>query len=76
MRFDPDALTLRFGSRDEIDRFHRDLTALLRAAIAAGAAQAEDPAEGAAHAQETMRAYATVTRALNALRGGMRDDPR
>lgn len=72
MRFDPDALTLRFGSRDELDRFHRDLTDLLRHVVSEGANTA-DPAEGAARAQDAMRRYATITRALNALRGKLRE---
>lgn len=72
MRFDPDALTLRFASRDELDRFHHDLTDLLRRALADGATK--DPHESVANAKGEMRRYATVTRALNALRGQLRDE--
>lgn len=72
MRFDADALTLRFASRDELDRFHNDLTDLLRRAIVDGATK--DAFEGVAHAKGEMKRYAAVTRALNALRGQLRGD--
>lgn len=74
MRYDGDALTLRFASRDELDRFHRDLSDLLRRAIREGAAATQTAEEGAAHARDEMRRYATVARALNALRGSLRDE--
>lgn len=74
MRYDPDSLTLRFASRDELDRFHRDLGDLLRRAVTEGATPDEDPVVGATRARDAMKAFATVTRALNAIRGPLRED--
>ncbi|MFO0630049.1 MAG: hypothetical protein U0325_31100 [Polyangiales bacterium] len=51
MRYDPESLTLRFASRDELDRFHRDLGDLLRRAVTAGVTPDEDPVVGATGAR-------------------------
>lgn len=74
MRYDPDALTLRFANREELDRFHRDLSELLRRAVTDGVTPDEDPLVGAARAREAMRAFAAATRALNAIRGRLREE--
>ncbi len=74
MKFDAGSLTLRFASRDELERFHQDLTDLVRLAVLADAVKGEAAATGVAHAKDAMRRFATATRALNALRGQLRDD--
>lgn len=73
MHFDAEALTLRFANRDELDRFHHELTDLLRRAVVAAAVPGEAAAVGVAHAQSEMLKYTAVTGALNALRGRLRD---
>lgn len=72
MRFDPTGLSLRFGSREELDRFHHDLSDLLRRVIVEGMTTRTAAVDGAMQAREEMRRYVTVTRALNALRQQLR----
>jgi hypothetical protein len=70
---DPDR-ALRFGSDEELRRFHDDLTALLREATitATRTASVDDAPE---RARAVLRRYATVLRALNALRRTLPHEP-
>ena len=67
MKYDDDGEALRFGSREELRRFHDELTSLVRTATVA-ASRGADVDEGVERARAVMRQHATVLRALNAMR--------
>ncbi len=67
MKYDDETRALRFGSPDELRRFHDDLTELLRTATVAATAGVE-VAVATERAREVMRRHAPVVRALNAIR--------
>ena len=68
MKFDPDSRSLRFGSADEVERFHRELSALVRQATVAVSSTEKDAEVARERSQEVLRTFAAVVRALNALR--------
>jgi hypothetical protein len=70
MKYDDEARALRFGSDDELRRFHDDLTELLRAATVSATREGDVDA-ATARARDVMRRYATVLRALNAMRASL-----
>ena len=72
MELDRESLSLRFGSPEELDAFHRELTALLREMTLSVAAKTKDPEQARALAHEVLREFEVVTRLLNALRAGAR----
>jgi hypothetical protein len=68
MKFDPDSRSLRFGSAEELERFHRELSDLVRRATVAVSSTEKDAEAARARSQEVLRAFGVVIRALNALR--------
>lgn len=67
MKYDPAARALQFTGDDEVVRFHAEVTALLRESVTA-ASKHGDADAGKAAAREVFKQYASVMRALNALR--------
>lgn len=67
MRYDPDARSLSFTHAEEAERFHAEVTALLREAVTA-ASRHGDAEAGKAAAREVFKQYASVLRCLNAMR--------
>lgn len=75
MKFDPDSRSLRFGSPEELDRFHRELSILVREATVSAHAGEKDAQAARALSQEVLRKYGAVMRALNALRAHLPRNP-
>jgi hypothetical protein len=73
MKYDDEQRALRFGSAEELRRFHDDITELLRAATVA-ATRDVDVEVATGRARDVMRRYATVLRALNAMRATLPRD--
>jgi hypothetical protein len=67
MKFDAATRTLQFASDQEVARFHAEVTALLRDAVSE-ASRHGDAQAGKAAAQSVFKDFASVLRALNALR--------
>lgn len=67
MKYDPSTRALRFASDQELDRFHAEVTALLRDAVSE-ASRHGDAQAGRVAAQSVFRDFACVLRTLNALR--------
>ncbi|MDO9019868.1 MAG: hypothetical protein Q8S73_26240 [Deltaproteobacteria bacterium] len=67
MKYDASTRTLQFTSDQEVDRFHAEVTALLRDAVSA-ASHHGDARAGKLAAQAVFRDFASVLRALNVLR--------
>lgn len=67
MKYDPSTRTLQFTSDQEVERFHAEVTALLRDAVSA-ASHLGDANTGKLAAQAVFRDFASVMRALNQLR--------
>lgn len=67
MKLDEDALSLRFNSPEELQRFHDDLTELVRTATV-GVTRGVEVDVATERARELMRRHATVLRCLNQLR--------
>lgn len=67
MKYDPDAHALQFTNEDEVNRFHAELTSLLRVAVTSVSRHGEAE-QGKAAAQGVFKEFAAVMRALNALR--------
>lgn len=67
MKFEPNGRVLEFASEEEVLRFHTELTALLRDVVA-NASHHGDRDEGKAASKEVFKEFATILRALNALR--------
>jgi len=68
MKFDPDSRSLRFASTEELERFHGELSALMREATVAASSTEKDAEAARARSQEVLRTFGVVMRALNALR--------
>jgi len=68
MRFDPDSRALRFASTEELERFHHELSALVRQATFAAHSSEEDAEAARALSREVFREFSVVMRTLNALR--------
>lgn len=67
MKYEPEARALQFTTDEELARFHAEVTALLRDAVTQ-ASRHGDADAGKAAAREVFKQFATVLRALNALR--------
>lgn len=67
MKYDPAAHALQFATDEEVERFHAEVTALLRDAVT-HASRHGDADAGKAAAREVFKQFATVLRSLNALR--------
>ncbi len=67
MKLDADSRSLQFASEDELQRFHDDLTELLRAATVS-VTKGVEVEVATERARELMRRHATVLRCLNQLR--------
>jgi hypothetical protein len=74
VKYEPTTRTLEFGSQDEVERFHTELTALLREAVTS-ASRHGDASAGKQAAQAVFKDFAAVMRALNALRRHLEPDP-
>lgn len=68
MKYDADDRALRFGSEEEAERFHGELTALIRSVMVATTRRIEDAEQAKDLSREVMQENATLFRALNALR--------
>jgi hypothetical protein len=67
LKYDPASHTLEFASDEEADRFHTELTALLRVAVTDVSRHGEAE-EGKAAAQAVFKEFASVMRVLNQMR--------
>lgn len=68
MNYDGPAHTLAFASPEEAERFHAELSCLIRSIMVAATKRIEDPAAAKELSREIMQENATLFRALNALR--------
>lgn len=68
MNFDPEAHTLVFSSLDEVERFHTELSTLIRTVMVASTRNVVDEHEAKDISREVIRENHTLFRALNALR--------
>ncbi|MBI2391687.1 MAG: hypothetical protein HYV09_19010 [Deltaproteobacteria bacterium] len=68
MRYDGEERALRFASEEEAERFHRELTTLIRSVMVATTKRIEDAEQAKELSREVMQENATLFRALNALR--------
>jgi hypothetical protein len=71
MKYDAEALTLRFASLEEAEEFHVQVTALVRAAMVDATRTIEDPELAKNESRDVMKELRAVMRALNALRTGL-----
>ena len=67
MKYDPATRTLEFSSDQEVARFHAEVTTLLRDAVSE-ASRHGDAQAGKVAALAVFKDFASVMRALNALR--------
>ncbi|MFO0644900.1 MAG: hypothetical protein U0326_01600 [Polyangiales bacterium] len=67
MKLDADTRSLQFSSEEELQRFHDDLTELIRVATVSVTKNVEVEV-ATERARELMRRHATVLRCLNQLR--------
>ncbi|MBI5513350.1 MAG: hypothetical protein HY909_06245 [Deltaproteobacteria bacterium] len=74
MKYTDQDRALRFASEDELQRFHADLTELVREATVS-ATRGVPVEEATVRARDVLRRYATVVRALNALRRSLPHSP-
>jgi len=68
VKYDPDTRTLQFASAEELDSFHRELTAMLREITVSVSAATPDANVARDRAREVLREFKVVTRILNAIR--------
>ena len=68
MKYEPESRTLQFASPEELDSFHRELTALLREVTASVSSTTPDANAARDRAREVLREFKVVTRILNAIR--------
>jgi hypothetical protein len=66
--FDPDQLTLRFDSRDELAGFHKELTMLLRELTISVSAATPDAEQAQKHARALLEEFQATARFLSILR--------
>lgn len=71
MTWDADTNTLSFASKDEAEKFHAELSLLLRGAMIQATKLVEDPQKAKELSRLVMQDNAAVMRALNALRTGL-----
>ncbi len=69
MKFDGEGQVLAFASREEVEQFHTELSALIRGAMVGATRHIEDPAAATEASREVMKEFRTLMRALNVLRG-------
>jgi hypothetical protein len=67
VKYDPQTRTLTFASDDEVERFHAEITALLREAVVSVSKHGEAE-QGKAAAQGVFKQFGAVMRTLNAFR--------
>ena len=67
MKYDPSTRTLQFASDQEVERFHAEVTTLFREAVTE-ASRHGDAHAGKIAAQAVFKDFASVMRALNAMR--------
>ncbi len=67
MKYDPTERSLQFATDDEVERFHKELTLLLREVVTE-ASRHGDRDQGKAAAKSVFKDVPTVLRALNAFR--------
>lgn len=70
MKYEPETRTLQFASPEELESFHRELTALLREVTIAVSGATPDASQARERAREVLREFKVVTRILNAVRKG------
>jgi hypothetical protein len=68
MTFDPEARTIRFASQAELDRFHHELSVLIRTVMVASTKHLLDEHEAKSVSREVIKENHTLFSALNALR--------
>lgn len=68
MKYDPHAHTLTFASAEEVERFHLQLTALLRETMVAATRRLADSQEARRTSRKIMRHYVLLMRTINTLR--------
>ena len=68
MTFDPETRALKFGSEEELEQFHVELSSLLRTIMVASTKHIEDEHLAKDVSREVYRENHTLVRALNALR--------
>lgn len=71
MKFHAESTTLSFQSAKELESFHLELSALVRAEMVDRTRRIPDPAQAKQHSREVLKKYRTLLRALNALRQGL-----
>lgn len=69
MNYDGEGKVLRFSSKEEVEQFHAELSALIRGAMVGATRHIEDPEAAKAASREVMKEFHTLMRALNVLRG-------
>jgi len=69
VRYDGDGRQLSFSSKEEVEAFHAELSALIRGAMVGATRHIEDPAAATEASREVMKEFHTLMRALNILRG-------
>ncbi len=71
MKYERESTTLSFRSQAEVEAFHGELSALVRAAMVQATRRVEDPQAAVGLSRQVMKDYRAVLRALNALRRGL-----
>ncbi len=71
MKYDPEKVTLEFASREEVEEFHLQVSALVRLAMVQATRTVEDPEQAKDLSRDVMKEFRAVMRALNALRSGL-----
>lgn len=71
MKYIPESAILAFQSAEELQDFHLELSALVRAQMIGATCRIQDAAQAKRRAREVLRQYRTLLRALNALRQGL-----
>lgn len=68
VKYDEQTHSLSFNSAKEVEAFHAEVTDLIRLSMVVAHEGVADPQVARDRAQEVMKRFATVMRALNALR--------
>ena len=68
MRYEPEQACLHFGSPEEAERFHAELTELVRFMVTETGRDAPDAEQAKERSREVFQRFASVLRMLNALR--------
>lgn len=68
MKYREEEPSLRFGSPEEAEAFHLELTALVREVMVAASTGVREADQAVANTREVFGRYKTVARALNSMR--------